>query len=176
MKHLVSGRANRPQRSIRRRARLGAGLLAAAALLACGPRGPDPAPSSDPATRRSLSSGSVVGYATTWGAHAWRGIPFARPPVGERRWRAPRPPEPWQGDLEALDFGPACPQFAGPMGARDGTSEGEPSGDEDCLRLHVYAPPFEPGSVPGEGDMSASSRMGSRSVKTPPGGAWKRPN
>ncbi|MGH0035641.1 MAG: carboxylesterase/lipase family protein [Myxococcota bacterium] len=123
----------------------------AAALLACG-GGEPPAPTADPATRRSLASGSVVGFTSRFGAHAWRGIPFARPPVGPLRWRAPQPPEPWEGALEALEFGAACPQFAGPMGARDGTAEGEPGGDEDCLRLHVYAPPFAPDEVPGAGE------------------------
>jgi len=89
-----------------------------------------------------------VGFTTASGAHAWRGLRFAAPPVGALRWRAPRPPAPWTGTLEALDFGPACPQFAGPLGAQDGARRGEPTGDEDCLRLHVYAPPSAPDGVP----------------------------
>jgi para-nitrobenzyl esterase len=126
--------------------------VALAGLLACGGREESPRPTTDPATVRNLPGGQVVGFTTEYGAHAWRGIPFARPPVGDWRWRAPRPPEPWMGTREALDFGPACPQFAGPMGARDGAADGEATGDEDCLRLHVYAPPFAPDAVPGEGE------------------------
>ncbi len=119
----------------------------AVALVGCaGGEPPDPTP--DPASRRALGLGQVVGFTTEDGAHAWRGLPFAEPPVGELRWRAPRPPEPWTGAREALDFGSACVQFAGPLGGRDGAAAGEPTGDEDCLVLHVYAPRFEPDAVP----------------------------
>ena len=40
------------------------------------------------------------------------GVPFAKPPVGERRWRAPEPPDSWSGVRQAKSFGPACPQVA----------------------------------------------------------------
>jgi para-nitrobenzyl esterase len=94
-----------------------------------------------------IQQGSVVGFASEEGAHVWRGIPFARPPLGDLRWRAPQPPEPWKGTLEALSLGATCVQFAGPRTA-DGTPEGEPMGSEDCLYLNAYAPLFEPEAVP----------------------------
>src|SRR5215831_6900741 len=39
----------------------------------------------------------------------YKGIPFAAPPVGDLRWKAPRPPEAWQGVRDCFEFGPACP-------------------------------------------------------------------
>jgi para-nitrobenzyl esterase len=113
-------------------------ILLASLVLACGSE-PPPGPRADPATRRTVSQGELVGFAKD-GAHVWRAIPFARPPVGELRWRAPLPPEPWPGVREALAFGSACVQFAGPLGGPDGEDAGAPRGSEDCLTLNVYAP------------------------------------
>jgi len=48
----------------------------------------------DPATERTVAQGTLVGFSTEDGAHAWRGIPFAKPPVGSLRWAAPRAPPP----------------------------------------------------------------------------------
>lgn len=116
-------------------------------VAACGgPRDPEP-PATDAASRRTLVEGAVEGFEAD-GVHVWRGLPFARPPVGALRWRAPRPPEPWDGVRDARRFGDSCRQFARPGGAYDGAGAGEPSGSEDCLYLNVYAPRFEPGDVP----------------------------
>ena len=41
---------------------------------------------------------------------SYKGIPFAAPPVGENRWRAPQPCEDWEGDLYCADFGPIAMQ------------------------------------------------------------------
>ena len=41
----------------------------------------------------------------------FRGIPYAQPPVGENRWRAPKPPVPWQGVYPADRFKGICPQI-----------------------------------------------------------------
>lgn len=80
------------------------------------------------------------------GCTVFRGIPFAAPPVGERRFKPPEPPQPW-GDLDASAFGPASLQarpqpgggvFAGAFGA------GELPIGEDCLYLNVWTP-AEPG-------------------------------
>ncbi|MEM9860477.1 MAG: carboxylesterase family protein [Myxococcota bacterium] len=60
----------------------------------------------------------------------FRGIPFAAPPTGERRLRAPAPPEPRDAPLEADAFGAACAQPGGPS-------------SEDCLFLNVWAHPSD---------------------------------
>ncbi|MEU4657738.1 carboxylesterase family protein [Streptomyces sp. NPDC023723] len=63
----------------------------------------------------------------------FRGIPYAAPPVGELRWRPPRPPVPWTGVLPANRFGPMCPQLPG--SELDGN---DLPMSEDCLRLNVW--------------------------------------
>jgi para-nitrobenzyl esterase len=125
-------------------------LIAAviAAALACGRDGESPPPPADLSSKRVIQQGGLVGFASEEGAHVWRGIPFARPPLGDLRWRAPEPPEPWTGTLETVSFGSSCVQFAGPRAAIEGKAAGEPMGSEDCLYLNVYAPRFEPDAVP----------------------------
>lgn len=116
---------------------------------ACGRGGESPPPAADPSSKRVIQQGGVVGFASEEGAHLWRGIPFARPPLGELRWRAPLPPEPWTGARETLVYGSPCVQFAGPRAAlTSDVSEGEPTGSEDCLYLNVHAPRFGPDAVP----------------------------
>lgn len=62
----------------------------------------------------------------------YRGIPYAAPPVGDARWRAPRPPDGWLLPRDASTSGSPCPQLA----------EGKPlpTSDEDCLYLEVTTP------------------------------------
>ena len=86
-------------------------------------------------TYRRINSGQIVGYKEPNGTLGWRGIPFATPPVGELRWKAPRAPQPWEGVRNALNFGSACPQ----RGFGGGTSG--ITGEEDCLYLNVWQPP-----------------------------------
>jgi para-nitrobenzyl esterase len=115
--------------------------------LACGSEDPTP-PVVDEATAREISLGKIVGFESDAGAHVWRGLPFAQPPVGDLRWRAPRPPMPWADRLEALEFGSPCIQFAGPAGSQEGLDELDTRGREDCLYLNVFAPPVLPEQVP----------------------------
>jgi para-nitrobenzyl esterase len=123
-------------------------VAGAAAHLACGRAGESPAPPADSSSKRVIQQGAVVGFASEEGAHVWRGIPFAKPPLGDLRWRAPEPPEPWTETLEAVSFGSPCVQFAGPRAIVSGKPPGEPTGGEDCLYLNVYAPRFDPQAVP----------------------------
>jgi para-nitrobenzyl esterase len=65
------------------------------------------------------------------------GIPYAAPPVGDLRWRAPQPVARWQGPRDASRFGNHCPQPASPFGRESNT--------EDCLYLNVFTPNRGPG-------------------------------
>ncbi|MFL6124700.1 carboxylesterase family protein, partial [Actinophytocola sp.] len=62
----------------------------------------------------------------------FQGVPYAAAPVGELRWREPRPPARWSGVRDATRPGPACAQLPGEL------PEGSTS--EDCLYLNVTAP------------------------------------
>ncbi len=101
-----------------------------------------------PATLRQLSLGTVVGSAEPQGGHAWRGLRFAQPPVGDWRWRAPRPAAAWTGTQEALQHGPMAPQFGGLLAAVPAAQHGQVMGDEDCLSLNIFAPAWAPDQVP----------------------------
>jgi para-nitrobenzyl esterase len=72
----------------------------------------------------------------TSGVRVFKGIPFAAPPLGELRWKAPQPVKDWQGVRPATQFGPRCMQqpVFGDMNFRsNGMSE-------DCLYLNVWTP------------------------------------
>jgi para-nitrobenzyl esterase len=74
---------------------------------------------------------------------AFLGIPFAKPPVGELRFRGPQPPDPWSGALEASHFRPAAPQGDS---ALPGMSVEQTA--EDCLYLNVFTPQSGGGAKP----------------------------
>ena len=120
-----------------------AALLALLSLSACSnpPSRVDRAPG-DAETLRTLDTGTVLGYANPFGGHTWLGIPFAAPPVGELRWRAPRPPSAWTGTRNALLPGEPCLQYGSPLGGIG--AAGSRQGSEDCLYLNVYAPRLTP--------------------------------
>jgi len=102
-------------------------------------------------------SGAVRGCEDADQTWVWRGIPFAKPPVGELRWRAPQDPEPWDGILEARSFGSACTQYRPLLGGIVGT--------EDCLTLNVWRPRDTEAGLPiyvwihGGGNSIGSSAM-----------------
>jgi para-nitrobenzyl esterase len=72
-------------------------------------------------------SGTVRGAAVN-GVIAWKGIPYAAPPVGALRWRNPQAVSPWSGVKDATRFGPACMQT-------DAVAK-----SEDCLTINVWRP------------------------------------
>jgi para-nitrobenzyl esterase len=80
-----------------------------------------------------VTGGTVEGIVKD-GIASFKGIPFAAPPVGDLRWRAPQPLKPWEGVKNALDFAPAPVQDAGFGGGTGGAQKIS----EDCLYLNVW--------------------------------------
>jgi para-nitrobenzyl esterase len=101
------------------------------------------------APRVHLAAGDLSG-STQQGAHAFLGIPYARPPVGALRWRPPQPAQAWRGTHDATRFGPNCLQGApAPFGPWTAEFLIDPSMAEDCLYLNVWAPARTmPGPLP----------------------------
>ena len=81
-----------------------------------------------------VEGGSIQGTVEE-GLTVYRGIPFAAPPVGDLRWRAPEAAAKWEGVKAAAQFGPKCIQGMGNPGANPG-----PAASEDCLYLNVWTP------------------------------------
>jgi para-nitrobenzyl esterase len=83
------------------------------------------------------ASGIVQGLgAQTSGVRLFRGIPYAAPPIGENRWRAPQPVAAWEGVREAKEFGPRCI----PTMDFDDMVFRSAGQSEDCLTLNVWTP------------------------------------
>ena len=93
-----------------------------------------PPPGTPAAETVATASGAVRGLEER-GVTVYRGIPYAAPPVGELRWRAPQPVAPWRETREAYRFSKACPQDGSPV---PGTPPEATS--EDCLYLNVWTP------------------------------------
>lgn len=71
---------------------------------------------------------------------SFKGIPYAAPPVGNLRWRAPQPVAPWSGVRKADQVGALCMQKIDPTD----NGVGPPPASEDCLTLNVFAPAAKP--------------------------------
>jgi len=87
--------------------------------------------------RVRVATGVVEGIVAPSGVQEFRGIPFAAPPVRDRRWRPPQPAAPWSGVRLADRFAPQCMQarvYSDMVFRNDATSE-------DCLYLNVWTPP-----------------------------------
>ena len=111
----------------------GIGLLAATCLFAtaCQPQIADPV---------RLDAGLVsAGAVSDSGVRVYRGLPFAAPPVGDNRWRAPQPVEPWEGVRDGGVFGNVCIQAdTQPRYINIANMDGSPALSEDCLYLNVW--------------------------------------
>jgi para-nitrobenzyl esterase len=92
------------------------------------------APATDPVLVE-IDSGIVHG-AASGDVISFKGIPYAAPPVGDLRWRAPQPVKHWRDVRDASKFGPECPQ-----------TDNVPK-SEDCLTLNVWRPAATTGPLP----------------------------
>lgn len=90
-------------------------------------------------TKRDTTEGPVLGGHGQFGGYVWLGIPFAEPPVGELRWRSPRPPQKRNFPVAATHFSRACVQPANRLTINEPEHDGI-FGDEDCLYLNVWSP------------------------------------
>ena len=143
------------------------GFLAALALILTGTQGPFKArPAVENAGGKTeiytVSEGQLRGMVTGDGqVEVFTGVPYARPPVGELRWREPRDPEPWEGVLEADHFAPMSMQSRNPefinslvdiIGYHDYTVKLNDSFrdlvSEDSLYLNIWKPAGKQENLP----------------------------
>lgn len=108
-------------------------VLAVAALLAA-----PIAAHGQASPRVTTRVGALLGVTGEGGTSLFLGVPFARPPVGDLRWRAPQPVD-WAGERAATVAGPACLQA--PLGWNDKDAA---RSSEDCLYLDVSTPALDP--------------------------------
>jgi para-nitrobenzyl esterase len=109
--------------------------LAIAVLFGCAAEAP--APTAGKALV-SIAQGTLAGRVDATGVRSFKGIPYARPPVGDRRWRAPAPAPGWKGVRDAGRFGANCVQPRWP--AKIIYNDGLSNFSENCLFLNVWAP------------------------------------
>ncbi|PSL24120.1 carboxylesterase/lipase family protein [Chitinophaga ginsengisoli] len=96
-----------------------------------------------PYTQASGQEGPVVktprGYVqgiVEKGIYVFKGVPYAAPPTGALRFKAPQPVHPWKDTLPCIQFGPVAAQYAGDTKTV--------KGDENCLQLNIYTPSLKP--------------------------------
>jgi para-nitrobenzyl esterase len=101
--------------------------------------------SKDLADTARIDSGLISGT-LDGNVRVYRGIPFAAPPVGDRRWRPPQPVAPWEGIRECIEFGSSCLYVPYPAGSLwTGPEWDDPAEQsEDCLHLNVWTAAASP--------------------------------
>lgn len=92
------------------------------------------APSIAVAQPLAKTTGGSVSGVSEEGVTSFKAIPYAKPPAGELRWRAPQAPERWRGIRDGSHFGAICMQPDAPALAR------QPAMSEDCLTINVWRP------------------------------------
>jgi para-nitrobenzyl esterase len=111
-------------------------LLSFFALLALAPAASAQQGGSSPRCRVTTADGVVEGLVLPGGIRSFRGVPYARPPLGELRWKAPQPVKPWKGVRQAVKFAhrPMQNRIYSDMVFRSDTIS------EDCLYLNIWTP------------------------------------
>ncbi len=97
---------------------------------------------------RDTAHGPVIGTPDDDGTYAWKGVPFAKPPVGPLRWKPPVDPVRWKYPRVTRDFANACAQTGrlfspganNRYDATIGSTLGTTVGSEDCLYLNIWQP------------------------------------
>ncbi|HSV60680.1 MAG TPA: carboxylesterase family protein [Variovorax sp.] len=107
---------------------------------------------------RRTHFGKVVGVddSQTSGTYAWKGVPFAKPPEGPLRWKAPVDPDRWNKPLATQEFANACAQYGriygpGANNTHDQTiasTLNQAVGSEDCLYLNIWRPANDRDDLP----------------------------
>lgn len=92
-----------------------------------------------------VDGGKILGVETSIeGVYVFKGVPYAAPPIGNRRWKEPQPVIPWDGVRPADDFSAAAVQDPHIGNSNPYNSEfffqGDPPFSEDCLYLNVWTP------------------------------------
>ena len=131
-----------------------AAAIALPMLAACGGSNDN---NNDP-TVRSTQFGTVTGVNDSGasGTLSWKGISYAKAPVGALRWKAPVDPDAWTNARSTASFAPACVQYGRIYGpganntwdATIGTTLNQAVGKEDCLYLNVWRPANDSGNLP----------------------------
>jgi para-nitrobenzyl esterase len=109
-------------------------------------------------TLRQTSYGRVQGSndSAKSGTYAWKGVPFAKAPTGNLRWKAPAEPDSWTDVKATTQFGNACAQYGRIYGpgsnntydATIATTLGQTVGSEDCLYLNIWRPASAAAGLP----------------------------
>ena len=128
-----------------------ASVLVAIGLPGCGGSDDDVA-----SLVRATEYGRIEGVTESDGTAAWRGVPFAKPPVGKLRWQPTQAMDAWTGVRSAKDFADACAQIGGLFGpapkGKDYSAVWEtfykPIGSEDCLYLNIWSPSADATKLP----------------------------
>jgi para-nitrobenzyl esterase len=89
--------------------------------------------------------GKIEGYETANGALAWKSIPYAEPPMGDLRWKAPEKPNKWDGVRDGSVPCEPCTQL---ITGRDWVRTGTAEGSEDCLYLNIFRPTHKKKNLP----------------------------
>jgi para-nitrobenzyl esterase len=116
-------------------------VRAAVALTAAGLLALSAAPASAQILHAKVMQGELVGHRDGRVA-VYLGIPFAAPPVGDRRWKPPGAPASWKGERKADHFSASCQQAVTPNGFGPWSAEYVINNEvsEDCLYLNVWTP------------------------------------